>query len=295
MNRNHLAVFGAVAEAGSVSGAATKLLVSQPAVSLQVAELEKALGVKLLDRLPRGVRPTAAGRLLAGYASRIAALEEEADVAIKQLLGLVRGRLVVGASLTIGSYLAPGLLADFRAKHPDIDLELDVANTTDVQDRVARGEIEVGLTEGFAENPLLSADVFAHDELIVIAAPADASTGKRGIAVAKLAGRPMVLREPGSGTRAVFERTVRSRGVELNVAMSLGSTEAVKIAVARGIGWGVVSSLAVAEEVKAGTLTHVKLTDLKMIRDLHALTLLGRTLSPASAAFLEQVRGGVKK
>ena len=240
------------------------------------------------------MRPTAVGALLAGYAQRIAALEAEAGLALRQTLGLARGRLTVAASQTVGSYLAPGLLADFRTAHPAIDVTLVVANTADVQRRVAADEFEVGLTEGFADDPTLRADVMARDELVVICAPADPLAGRR-VAVAKIAGRPLVLREPGSGTRAVFERAVRSRGVAIDVAMSLGSTEAVKTAVARGVGRGVVSSLAVAADLHAGTLGRVRLTDLNLTRDLHVLTRPGRTPSPLTTAFLAAIAAGVGK
>src|SRR5947207_10254542 len=113
INRNHLALFLAVAECGGFSRAAERLLISQPAISHQVAELERAVGVKLLDRLPRGVRPTQAGEALLGYARRIAGLEEEAERTLRELRGLARGRLLIGASLTVGSYVVPKVLARF--------------------------------------------------------------------------------------------------------------------------------------------------------------------------------------
>lgn len=289
MNRNHLALFAAVCEAGSISRAAERLMISQPAVSLQVAELEKALGLPLLERLPRGVRPTAAGALLNGYARQITTLETQADLAIREFRGLVRGRLIVGASLTIGSYLAPALLADFHARHPAIDITLDVANTRDVQDRVLRSEIEIGLTEGFVEDAALQATVFARDELVLVVGPAHPLAGRKLVTAGRLAEHELVLREPGSGTRAVVERAIRSRGLTPRVAMSLGSTEAVKAAVSRGIGAGFVSALAVETEVAAGTLLRIRVGDLQLHRDLHALTLRGRTLSPTSDSFLAQL------
>jgi DNA-binding transcriptional LysR family regulator len=137
MNRNHLALFHAVAQAGGISRGAARARVSQPAVSKQIAELEDALGVRLLERLPRGCRLTEAGRILADYAQRWRSLENDAARAIEEYRGLKRGRLAIGASLTIGGYLLPGVLAEFHRRFPDIELQVEIANTQHIQQVVA--------------------------------------------------------------------------------------------------------------------------------------------------------------
>ena len=133
MNRNHLALFHAVAQAGGISRGAAAAHVSQPAVSKQIAELEDALGVRLLDRLPRGCRLTGAGKILADYAHRWRSLENDAARAIEEYRGLKRGRLAIGASLTIGGYLLPGALAEFHRRFPEIELQVETANTQHIQ------------------------------------------------------------------------------------------------------------------------------------------------------------------
>ena len=148
INRNHLALFRAVAEAGGFSRAAEVVHVSQPAISMQVGELENALGTPLFDRLPRGVRLTDAGTVLFGYAQRIAALEGEAERAMRELRGLERGRLAVGASKTIGGYLLPAVLGEFRRRHPGVELQLVIDNTDAIKTRLVGGTIDLGLTEG---------------------------------------------------------------------------------------------------------------------------------------------------
>lgn len=172
MNRNHLALFHAVAETGSITRAAERSRVSQPAVSKQIQELEQALGVRLLERLPRGVRLTEAGTLLAEYASRQAATEREAASALKEFRGLKRGRLAVGASTTIASYLLPPVFGEFHRCHPDIQLRLEIANTREIQHHLMQGVVEVGLTEGVIETEDLDSRVFHQDELVPIAPPA---------------------------------------------------------------------------------------------------------------------------
>src|ERR1035441_930183 len=139
MNRNHLALFHAVAEAGSVTRAAERLHVSQPAVSKQILELEDVLGVCLLERLPRGVRLTDAGRLLADYARRQNVVEREAERAIEEFRGLKRGRLAVGASTTIAAYLLPPVFGQFHQRCPNIELRLEIANTRDIQRNLMDG------------------------------------------------------------------------------------------------------------------------------------------------------------
>ena len=151
MNRNHLALFHAVARAGGISRGAELARVSQPAVSKQIKELEDALGIRLLERLPRGTRLTDGGRLLAEYAQRLAALEQEAARAVEEFRGLKRGRLAIGASTTIGAYLLPQALGEFHRRHPDLELQLEIANTQTIQRLLLAGTVELGLTEGLME------------------------------------------------------------------------------------------------------------------------------------------------
>ncbi len=287
MNRNHLALFHAVARAGGISRGAAAARVSQPAVSKQIAELEDALGVRLLDRLPRGCRLTEAGRILAGYAGRWRSLEEDAARAMEEYRGLKRGRLVIGASLTIGGYLLPGMLAEFHRRHPAIELQVEIANTERVVRSLLGGEIELGLTEGPVESEDLESEIFFQDELVAIA-PAWHPLLKRGRVPVREVGRaPFLLREEGSGTRAVVERALRGKGLRIKPLLSLASPEAIKNAVAAGMGLAIVSRLIVALELRAGSLGVIPLRDLAIRRPFHRQTSRGRGASPALARFLE--------
>ena len=294
INRNHLALFRAVAEAGGFSRAAAGVHVSQPAISMQVAELEAALGAPLFDRLPRGVRLTDAGETLLGYARRIATLEIEAERAMRELRGLQRGRLALGASTTIGSYLLPAVLGEFRRRHPAIELALTIGNTDDIKQRLIDRTLDLGLTEGAPpEDEELSARVFYGDELIVIAppghpfaAPAPGKKQPRSITSQQLCAQPMIVREPGSGTREVIDRALAVSGARVgNVTLTLSSTEAIKRAVAAGLGLAVVSRLCVGLELAGGLLVEVPVRGLKLRRPLHELTLRGRQPGPPVLAF----------
>jgi len=285
MNLNHLAIFYAVAQESSVTLGAERLHISQPAVSKQLQELEKSLGTPLFDRLPRGVRLTEAGQLLAGYARRLFGLEAEVETALAEMRGLERGRLSVGASMTIGGYLLPELLARFHQKYPGIELLLEIANTEEVQQRLLEGTVDVGLTEGLLEHSELETVVFREDEIVVIVPPGHPLLSEGTITAARVCQEPFVVREEGSGTRAVVERAFAERGLAPRPAMLLGNIEAIKRAVTAGAGIAMVSALTVGLELEAGKLVVVSVSDLSVRRSLHCLHLRGRHQSRAARAF----------
>jgi DNA-binding transcriptional LysR family regulator len=286
MNRNHLALFNAVAQAGGISRGAEQARVSQPAVSKQIKELEGALKVQLLERLPRGTRLTEAGCILAGYAERLAALEREAARAIEEFRGLKRGRLAIGASTTIGAYLLPQVMGEFHQLHPQVELQLEVANTEDVQKLLRSGAVEIGLTEGIGEAEGLDSEVFHQDSLVAIGPPSHPLLKKRRITARELCQEPFVLREQGSGTRAVLEKALAKRGLSVKPVLSLFGTEAIKRAVISGLGIAIVSRLAISLEVELGLLAVIPIKDLTLHRPLHLQKLQGKSLSPAVTEFL---------
>ena len=290
MNVNHLALFHAVAEEGSMSRGAARLCISQPAVSKQIKDLEAALGVTLFDRLPRGIRLSVAGEVLAGHARRLFAVEAEAERAIAELRGLIQGRLTVGASLTIGDYLLPKILGEYRKKHPGIELQLEIANTNVIQKRLLENALDVGMTEGFVEDPALDAEVFEEDQLVAVVPPGHPLLGMDAVSAARFCAEPFLMRELGSGTREVTERALAGLGITVRPAMSLGSTEAIKRSIASGLGVAIISQLALGTEIASGLLCPVPLSDLTLTRPLHLVRLRGKSESPAVKAFLALLR-----
>jgi DNA-binding transcriptional LysR family regulator len=287
MNLNHLRVFHAVAVAGSITGAARSLQVSQPAVSKQLGDLENALGALLVDRLPRGIRLTTAGRALSEHAGRIFGIEHTAEIELAELLGMRRGQLSVGASTTIGSYLVPRVLGVFRQSHPGLRLDLQIGNTALVHDLVRRQAVELGLTEGFVTDDDLENGVFDQDDMVAITAPGDAVLSRVPLSAKELVALPFVMRERGSGTREVVEAALAKKRLVVEPVMSLGSTEAVKNAVSARLGVAIVSRLTVEQELIAGSLVAIELADLTIRRALHLVELRGKTRSPAAIRFLE--------
>jgi DNA-binding transcriptional LysR family regulator len=290
MNLNHLAVFHAVAQTGSMTLGAERLDVSQPAVSKQVKELESDLRLRLFDRIGRRVRLSQAGEILADYARRLFALADEAERAMAEVRTVGRGRLAIGASTTIGSYLLPGVLAEFWRRHPGVEVLVRIENTEQVHRRLAGHELDLGLTEGLVEQNELEANVFRQDELVLIAAPGHQLAGQPRVPLSALREEPFILREPGSGTRAVEERALARLKLPVRVVMALGSTEAIKRVVTEGVGLAIVSRLAVGAECAAGTLAVLQVPGLHIARPLHLVRLRGRRDGPIQQAFCAVLR-----
>lgn len=293
LNLNHLRVFRAVCETNSITHAARQLHISQPAASKQLAELEAQLGVALVERRPRGVRLTAAGEVLGRHARRLFHEEAAAEAALQALLGLELGQLSLAASTTIGSYIVPAVFGALHAAHPNVKLQLEIGNAARVEELVLGGQLDLGLSEGTPASESLHVEVFTHDSMVLIAAPehplvAQASHGPLSARV--LENVPFIVRERGSGTREVVEAALERRGLRVAPVMSLGSTEAIKNAVARGLGVALVSSLTIELELSSARLRTLELADLSIRRALHLLTLEGKPPSPAAAEFLRLLR-----
>jgi len=289
LNLNHLSIFQAVAQAGSVSAGARKLRVSQSAVSKQLAEFESTLGLSLFDRLPRGVRLTDAGRLLQTHADRLIATEKEAEAAIRDLKMGVRGRLQIGASRTVGAYLMPPLLARFRREFADVEIALHVENTATIESRLIAGEIDIGFAEGIIGSDLLEYQVFDRDELILIVAPDHALAGAKQVSPSQLAQHDILMHETGSGTRSVTEKALSEKGITLRPCMTLASTEAIKRTAVTGIGAAILSVTAVRSELESGSLVQVPIKGLRIHRPLYRILRKGIWSSPALQAFINLI------
>lgn len=290
MNLHHLAVFHAVAETGGINRAAERLMISQPAVSRQVKSLEAALGVPLLERLPRGVRLTEAGRILADYARRLFAIEAQACGLFADLRSLKTGTLRIGGSMSLGNYFLPEVIAAFHREHPQIEIFLEVGNTDSVLEAVRHNQVDIGFVEGEFNEEEFDADLFMHDELIVIAPPDHPLAGLGPMPFSRLCRYGCVMREPGSGTRATLNSLLDHAGVgDHPFNLTLGSPEAVKRAVQNGAGLAVASNLTVVNEIASGALTHIPLSGPSAYRALHRLTLPHKQLPPSATPFLSMV------
>jgi len=292
VDARRLDVFATVARESSFSRAAEILHLSQPAVSQLVASLEAELGVRLFDRSRRGVRLTPAGRALAGHAERLLRDMDDARRAVAEAAGAITGSLRVGASQTVGHYVLPAVMAEFARLYPAVTVRVGVQNTERVAALLLAGEVDVGFVEGHVGLPGIVVRPFARDELVVIAHPGHPWARRAQVRLEHLVAEPIVLREPGSGTRQVTEESLRRAGIDpesLTVVMELAGAEAIKTAVEAGVGVAVVSRATVAKELRLKTLVARPVRGMAMPRDLVSAVVAGRVLHPAARALLDRV------
>jgi len=285
MNFTHLAAFYAVTQTGSVTAASEKLHISQPALTREVRELEERFGVPLFDRLPRGMQPTEAGQLLAEYAAQIFSLAETAENAMGEFAGLMRGHLKIATSRTIGTYLLPSVLDEFRRLYPGVTVDLAVSNTEHVEETVLAQDCQIGMVEGPYDSLLFEAFVIGHDQLVAVAGVEHPLAKKRRVTAAAVGDCELVVREHGSGTRTIVEQAYLENGLDFSPKLSIGSPEGIKRLLRLGntVAW--VSRHSVADELAAGTLVELPVHDLKIERDLNMIWRKERTLSPGARAF----------
>ncbi len=287
MTLEQLRIFVAVAERQHVTRAAEALHLAQSAVSAAVSGLEGRHGAKLFHRVGRGIALTEAGAMFLVEARAVLARAAAAELALAELGGLKRGTLSVMASQTIASYWLPRHLVGFRRRHPGIAIRLTVGNTAQVAAAVHEGTADLGFVEGAYDDPLLVGRTVARDQLIIVVAPDHPWAGLEVLEPGLLADSEWVLREPGSGTRSVFEAAVATLApscATLRVAMELPSNEAVRAAVEAGLGATAISASVAAPSLEAGLLMHVALALPE--RDFTAIRHSERYRSGAAEALL---------
>jgi LysR family transcriptional regulator, transcriptional activator of the cysJI operon len=286
MNLHHLELFHAIAVHGSLSHAAVESCTSQPSVSKQMKTFEESLGLRLFDRLPRGVRLTEAGELLELHAREIFARRDRAARELQDLSNLRRGRLSLASSKTIAAYLLPDLMARFMASHGGIETSAHVANTRQCVERVREGLAEFALVEGPVDAADMESRVFARDQLVVVCEESHPLASRRGpIPLERILAQPLIAREAGSGTREVMDLELARHGVRWIPRLELESTEAIKGFVVAGAGLGVLSRLAVARDLAAGSLRILRVKGVSFTRELSVVHAVGRSPSHAFRSF----------
>jgi len=258
---------------GSLSAAARAQRIAQPSASEALRRLERRLGMELIVRTPRGSRATPDGARLAEHAERVLTELDAFLAEARALRSAGRRHVRIAASYTNAEYLLPPVIARYRAVRPDVVVSLAVANSAAVIARVAERTADLGFIEDPEPHPELSTRTVATDELAVVVAPGHPwARAAPPLPAGELAGTPLLLREPDSGTRATYERAVHRAGH--TTATPLGvmtSTEALKTAVRAGLGATLVSRLAVAGELAAGDLVEVPVAGLDLRRELRAV------------------------
>lgn len=281
----------ALAQDGSFSKAARRLRVTQPAVTQHVANLARDVGVQLVDVVNRRPLLTDAGAYLAQRARTIVDAIATLDADMAEFRQAKSGVLRVGATLTIGTYLIPELLASFWRKHPQIRADVRIANTNNIAQLLRAHELGLALVEGIIADEAIVTVPFSEDELVLITGRSGPLSGRRSVRAADLEPVPFISREAGSGTRDLGYEALLRVGVRPPIILELPSGEAILRAVEAGLGAAILSRFAVERAARAGSVNAIAITDLTLRRSLFIAAARGRTLSPLQRAFARIVAG----
>ena len=287
VNLNQLKVFHVAAKLQSFTRAAEALFLTQPGISKHIKDLEDYYGVRLFDRLGKKVVLTQAGEVLYARTETIFNAIDQSKVEIDELQGFERGSLRIGASITLGIYILPGIMSRFRHLHPRIELSLDIVLNRQVADMILDNAIDIGFLGAPVADGKLRSGAFMKDELVLIVPAGHAWARKDAVEPHALAAQPFIISQRGSGTRRIVEERLARAGVVLKNRIEFGHTEAVKKAVESGLGVSIISRAAIAREEHLGVIKSLRLDGVDMTRDFYFAYRKDKYMTSAAKAFLE--------
>lgn len=285
MNTRQFQIFLTVCDSGSMTAAAKILFMTQPSVSQVISELEKEYGVRLFERLNHRLYLTAAGDQLRLYANQILHLSEQAKKELADLEG--GGSIRIGASLTIGTYVLPGIIDSYRQKMPKVEIFTRVDNTSVIEKLILKDHVDLGLVEGPIHSPFIREEAFTDDELVIICGSGHSLWGRKMIEPDDLTGNAFIVREPGSGTRDIFERVMSELRIIWKIAGVYNNTEAIKQAVRGNLGLAVVPKISVEEEINHGQVWATEVRGLNLKRKFNLVYHRQKFFTTAIHAFFQ--------
>ena len=291
MLSDSMRVFITVADKKNFSKAVKALSLTQPAVSFQIQTLEQYYQTMLFDRVNRHVKLTAAGELLLDYAVHMNNLQAELERNMQQLTGHVKGELLVGASTTIGEYILPYVVGAFKQEYPDVNATIQIMNTNDIAENVNNKSFDLGIIEGPVElTENMESIAFLEDELVLAIPSNHPFATKESITLEELKTLPYITREPGSGSRLIFEQALIDADFdieELHMVMELGSTTSIKSAIMGGLGISTISKWAIQDLVKTGKVAALTIEGLTLKRTFNIILNNDKFHSEATGKFLD--------
>lgn len=295
MNLDHLKVFYVAAVKKNFSETAKSLHLSQPTVSLQIQQLESVLDTRLFERTTKNIKLTKPGKLLFQFAEKIIELENLAKKEIALLSESIQGNLNIGASLTIGESILPPMIGKYSREFPGVNLNMDIYNSTQIIQLLKNQDIDLG----FIESPIYHSELvhlpFMEDELVLISSASEIHPliGDRNvISPEELFSLPLILREPGSGTRQVIEESLRKHDLNpgnLKVVLELGNTESIKATVESGMALSIISRSSIQKELALGTLRPIRIQGISLLRNFFAVYEKNKPTSVPADAFLDLI------
>lgn len=296
MKLAQIEALSAVIRAGSISQAARQLHLTQPALSLQIRDLEEYFCTQLIERTNKGVKPTPAGELVYYYGQKIMGTKEVLLSEIEKLQNSAVKQLRLGASTVVGGYAIPCSIHCFTEKHPYAQINLTVANSLRIQEMMLGGNLDVAVVEGPLPEKVAGGDFISRsigeDDLMLVGTPTFFPEGK-AVALDEVKEFPLIVREQGCGVRATVERAMRERGVhpeDLNIMMEVNSLDAIKASITTGKGCSILSYISVRRELYYGILKGIQIDGLSFKNTFTLLHRRNAFLSPLEKSFVEFMR-----
>jgi DNA-binding transcriptional LysR family regulator len=290
MDIGHLEAFLAVVKEHGFGRAASKLGLTQPAISISIRKLERELGATLFDRYRRDARLTDAGEVLLDFAERILRLCDEAKTTIGELSQLHRGRVTIGANESTNLYLLPKMILAFRERYPDIKVEVFRSSSVQLPTEIKERNLDFGIISFHPEDKELESFPILHDELVLVFPPGHRFTKKRKIAFGELGKETFVAHNVKSPSRDYVINTFRKYGIPLNIGIELSSMETIKDFVQMKLGIAILPKLSVQKELEEKKLLTAKVDGFEYHRTLNVIYLRNKEYSPAARSFIDVLR-----
>lgn len=290
MNFRKLKIFFETAKCLNMTKVAKSMYISQPSISQAVAELENDLNVKLFDRIGKKLYLTHEGEIYFEYSRRILNLYEEANNTIKNSVSGQKGKIVIGASTTIGIYILPEIIKEFNELYKNIEISLIIENTQIIEKLIMENKVDIALVEGYVTSTELEVQSVGKDELVFIANPKNTIFLKDEITLDDLEKEKFIMRELGSGTREIVENYLKNNGCNYNIHMELGNTEAIVRIVESGLGIACVSFKAIGDRINNGSIKDIKIQNVKVGRDLYLIYHKDKFISKNMEIFIEEIK-----
>ncbi|MGM0409339.1 MAG: LysR family transcriptional regulator [Bacillota bacterium] len=290
MNLRSLKIFKKVCETKNMTKAAKNLHMTQPAVSQTISNLEENLGVKLFERIKNHLELTYSGRVLCNYSQKITRMVNESEDMLNQIANLKKGRLRIGASMTVGTYLLPELINEFKKEHEELKMPLYINNTDHIVDHILNNNLDIAFVEGPFNSKEITTEVFRKDYLALISSPDYFLKSPDKINLEDISGEKFILREKGSGTRDLAKQRLEKSSINFEIKHVLNNFEAIKNALMANMGISILPKIAVREEMKRGELVEIDLDELGISRDFKIIYHSDKYHSPFFTYFMDFLR-----
>ncbi|MGG5462034.1 selenium metabolism-associated LysR family transcriptional regulator [Clostridium sp. B9] len=290
MNFRKLKIFFETAQCLNMTKVAKSMYISQPSISQAIAELESDLDVKLFDRIGKKLYLTHEGEIYFEYSRRILNLYEEANNTIKSNKSGQKGKIVIGASTTIGIYILPELIKEFNEAYKNIEISLIIENTQIIEKLILENKVDIALVEGNVTSQEVEVESVGKDELVFIANPNNPIFSKESISLKDLENEKFIMREAGSGTREIVENYLKNRDCNYKVYMELGNTEAIVRIVEAGLGIACVSCKSIGERIEENSIKEICIDDVNIKRDLYLIYHKDKFISKNMETFINEIK-----